>query len=408
MERRNFIKNSAMALAFMPLTTYKSEYLADNINKIPKIQNRIYEKISSPVIIERIELIKCDAGFYVKTYAKDCEIIGIGKGTERIQYTYQMLKLIKPYLLNKDARNVVAFSDEIYLYDRNYKYAGMPFWTCYSIIEISLLDLLGKIAQIPSANFFGDTLRTQVPVYLSSTRRDTTAKEEVDWLTDSIAKCNAKAVKIKIGGRMSNNADAMPGRTEELIPLARKIWGDDFNIFVDSNGSYDIDNSIRIGKWLEDFNIGFFEEPCPWEDFQGTKTINDKLEIMIAGGEQDSSMEKFRWMLANKAIDLVQPDMFYIGGFIRCLKVARMASEYNIDITLHSPKDGPECAYMLQFASVVPNIGSFQEYRADAVVEQTHKTKEIQVVDGSVQVPMGIGLGLGNNDEIFINEVLID
>ena len=36
----------------------------------------------------------------------------------------------------------------------------------------------------------------------------------------------AKTVKYRLGGRMSRNEDAMPGRTEKLITLFRKALGD--------------------------------------------------------------------------------------------------------------------------------------------------------------------------------------
>ena len=50
---------------------------------------------------------------------------------------------------------------------------------------------------------------------------------------------------------MSRNADAMPGRTEKLIPLVRKSFGDEMVIHADSNSSYDPPKAIEVGRMLE-------------------------------------------------------------------------------------------------------------------------------------------------------------
>ncbi|KST63892.1 hypothetical protein BC008_16455 [Mastigocoleus testarum BC008] len=84
---------------------------------------------------------------------------------------------------------------------------------------------------------------------------------------------------------MSRNADAAPGRTEGLVSLARKTFASDIDIYVDANGSYDATAGIEVGKMLESYNISFFEEPCPFDDFEQTKCVADALSIPIATGE---------------------------------------------------------------------------------------------------------------------------
>ena len=70
---------------------------------------------------------------------------------------------------------------------------------------------------------------------------------------------------LRLGGRMSRNRDSLPGRTEALIPLARKTLGDEMTLYADSNSSYDVTNAIRIGRLLEDNDYAFVEEPCPFD-----------------------------------------------------------------------------------------------------------------------------------------------
>src|SRR5205085_8338561 len=137
----------------------------------------------------------------------------------------------------------------------------------------SLFDLLGKVAKQPVGALLGGVIRQDVPIYLSSLRRDTTPEQEVAWLGKRLEETGAKAVKLKIGGRMSKNADAAPQRTERLVALARKRFGNGVTIYVDANGSYDAPKAIEVGRMLEAHGVAFFEEPCPFEELEETKRV---------------------------------------------------------------------------------------------------------------------------------------
>jgi len=212
------------------------------------------------------------------------------------------------------------------------------------------------------------------------------------------------AVKFKVGGRMSNNADSIPGRTEALIPLVRERLGPDVAIHADSNGSYDPPKAIEVGKLLEKINAVFFEEPCPFDHLEDTRTVADALEIPVAGGEQESSERRFRWMIANDAVQVVQPDLHYYGGFIRAARVARMADYAGMPVTLHLSGEGTGYADMLHFCSFTPNTGPYQEYKRG--VEDSGKWFDppLKLRDGKISVPQGPGLGTSINRQ-FINEL---
>jgi L-alanine-DL-glutamate epimerase-like enolase superfamily enzyme len=202
-------------------------------------------------------------------------------------------------------------------------------------------------------------------------------------------------VKFKIGGRMSRNADAYPGRTEKLMELARKRLGGEMVLYADANGSYDAKKAIEVGRFLEGLKCAFYEEPCPWEEVSETKRVAEALSIPIAVGECDTSLWKFEHMIEAGVLNIVQPDLNYNGGFIRCAKVARMARKRGIPITPHNTQTGAAAVNILAFASAIPNIGPHMEYvwRAPAKKESWY-TPNFEIVDGKVKVPEGPGLGL--------------
>ena len=202
-------------------------------------------------------------------------------------------------------------------------------------------------------------VRERVPFYIASGRRDTTPQQEVEYLQRLIEQTGAKAVKYRVGGRMNRNQDALPGRTEKLIPLTRKVLGDKIAIHADSNSSYDPPKAIEVGRMLEDINAVYFEEPCPFDNLEDTKKVTDALTIPVALGEQEYSHWRFQWTIRHRVADVVQPDLVYYGGLIRSSRVARMADLRDMPTTAHI-SGGFGFVYMLHFCSRTPKIGPWQ------------------------------------------------
>src|SRR5438093_8595117 len=150
-----------------------------------------------------------------------------------------------------------------------------------------------------------------------------------------VADGGAKALTFRLGGRMNRNLDSLPGRTEALIPLVRKTFGDDFTLYADANSSYDVENAIRIGRLMQEHNYAFYEEPVPFDELWETKQVADALAIPIALGEQEFSMRRFQWCIENRAADIIQPDLHYFGGYIRCTKIARMSAAAGMNLVPH-------------------------------------------------------------------------
>jgi L-alanine-DL-glutamate epimerase-like enolase superfamily enzyme len=337
--------------------------------------------------------------YFIRSTSTD-GAVGISVAHERIKHFYPILQqLIIPYFVSKDARDLESLIDGVYTFRSNYKLAGLALWCCVAWVEFSLLDLLGKVSGQPVGELLGGVTRREIPVYLSSLRRDTTPEEEVDWVGKRLEETGVKAVKFKIGGRMSNNADATPQRTERLISLARQTFGDSMEIYADANGSYDATKGIEVGKMLESHNVSFFEEPCPFDDFADIKRVADALSISVAAGEQESSFPRFQWMMQQRVVDILQPDITYNGGFMRTVRVAQAAVAAGIPIAMHNARLGVDPVYMLHFASCMPT--HYQEYNAKPHQLETWFTPTFEVKQGMLQVPQGPGLGISIDPKVL-------
>ncbi len=164
---------------------------------------------------------------------------------------------------------------------------------------------------------------------------------------------------------MSKNADSLPGRTERLIPLVREAFGPSMTLYADSNSSYDAAKAIEIGRLMEQHSYGFYEEPCQFDHLGETKVVADALTIPVAGGEQEFSEYRFRWAIANRAVDIVQPDLHYYGGFIRSMRVARMAHAAGMLCTPHMSGAGLGFLDVAHFVSCIPNPVEFHEFKGE-------------------------------------------
>ncbi len=356
---------------------------------------------AQPVIIESIELLKGRKFHVVRTRSKD-GAVGFSVPNEKVNVLYPVfLKLVAPYFRGKDARDLESLLDGVYVFESNYKMQSLALWCCVAWMEFSILDLLGRMAGKHVSEFFGGRVRERVPIYVASGNRETTPEEEVAILQKRIAETGAKAVKFKVGGRMSRNRDSLPHRSEELIELSRKTLGSDITIQADANGSYDVAHAVEIGRRLEAIDAYLFEEPCPFDHFEETKEVADTLTIPVSGGEQESSEYRFRWMIQKGALQIVQPDLHYYGGFVRSTRVARMAAAAGLPVTTHISSGGTGFADMTNFFSFTPNMGRFQELKSGVKDTGPLFEPEVQVKEGYLNVATAPGLGLKHSEELL-------
>jgi L-alanine-DL-glutamate epimerase-like enolase superfamily enzyme len=352
------------------------------------------ELFQSPVIIESLRLLKRDREYFVHVRSRDgAEGISL-TNPPRADYLDKVLKqLVFPFFIGKDARDLENLLWELYRHQDNYKLLGLALWSPQAWVEFAILDMLGRIAKKPMGALLGDLLRQEVAIYVASGRRDTTPQQEIEHLRKLLEQSGARALKFRVGGRMSKNADASPGRTETLIPLVRKSFGDAIDIHADANSTYDARHAIPVGRLLEEIKAVYFEEPCEFDDLEGAKQVADALTIPVAGGEQEASHYRFRWMIANRGVDIVQPDIQYYGGLIRSIRVARMAELAKIPTTVHI-SGGFGFVYMLHFGSCVRDIGRYQEYKLGTEKYGSWFDPPIRVNRGMMTVPSGPGVGI--------------
>jgi L-alanine-DL-glutamate epimerase-like enolase superfamily enzyme len=349
--------------------------------------------LDRPVVLRSAEMLRVGGRHeFVRVVSED-GVEGVVKANSRMAEVSSLFHLVvKPRLLGQDMRDIERLIRE--LYTREYKFASLPFWTAVGHLELAIWDMMGKSAGVRCVDFMGPVQRTDIPIYISSLRRNTTPEEEVAWLAEEVETTGARGVKIKVGGRMSRNADASPCRSEAVVRAVRQHFGDDLTIYADANGSYDAPGAIDLCLMLTAWGVAMLEEPCPYEDVEMTRQVVERTAIPIAGGEQDNSMERWRWLIENRALDVLQPDFMYNGGMARTLEVQRMAAAAGIGVAPHYPRSGSETVELIHFAAYAPNLHGLQEYRGQGRDLDFAHEPRIAPRNGVVTLPEGPGFGV--------------
>ena len=364
------------------------------------------ELFARPVVIESVELLRWENSYLCRVRSTDgAEGISVAHSDMRRLYPI-FLRNVQPFFLGKDARELDLILEKVYVYALNFRYNGISLGLPLATVEFAILDLLGRVAGRSLGQLIGEIHHPEVAVYVATEWRELPLEETFDRIKRAVAEYDARALKIKVGYLMFMTTDMYAtgpaGKTERLIPLLREHYGPDMALYADANGYYEVDDAIRVGKLLQENKYAYFEEPVRYDDFEAIKRVADALAIPVANGEQDQSFVNFRWLIANDGIEVVQPDSYYFGGLIRCVKVGRMAAAFGKSIVPHMSGGGLGFLYNIHLVSVLPNAGAHHEFKGlDTQVRFECKTSPLKVVNGKIKVPTGPGLGVEIDPEFI-------
>lgn len=266
---------------------------------------------------------------------------------------------IAPWVIGKSVENL----DELItiVEEKEHKFPGS--YRCRAIagLDTSIWDLYGKYLNKPVVELLGGTtgfLRT----YASSMKRDITPKAEAERFLKLKDQFGFDAFKWRIGAENGRDQDEWPGRTEEIIKVVSNALGDSCAKLVDGNSGFSSGKAIEVGKLLQDFGISHFEEPCRYWELEETKKVTDALELDVTGGEQDWDFIVWQKMIDINAVDILQPDVMYMGGINRTLRLAKMAEKAKKTITPHSANLSLVTICTMHLLKAINNPGKYLEF----------------------------------------------
>jgi L-alanine-DL-glutamate epimerase-like enolase superfamily enzyme len=302
---------------------------------------------------------------------------------------------VAPHALGTDAVDIEALVTTIP--EREHKFPGSHLIRALGGLDTALWDLRGRVEGTSVCELLGGSPRP-IPVYASSMRRDIAPAEEAQRLARLQQTHGYGAFKFRIGREVGHDEDEWPGRTEDIVPRVREALGDEATLLVDANSCYTPARAIEVGKFLEQHGVVHFEEPCPYWELEWTAEVTDALDLDVTGGEQDCLLSQWRRIIDMRVVDVVQPDICYLGGLTRTLKVAEMAAEAGLPCTPHSANLSLVTVFTLHLMGAIPGAGPYVEFSIEPDAYYPWQaglfTPALEVRDGGVAVPEGPGWGV--------------
>ena len=299
---------------------------------------------------------------------------------------------IAPHVLGADSDAIEAIAERGI--EANYKFPGSYICRALAGVDTALWDLRGKRQGKCVRDLLGSG-KAAVAAYGSSMRRDIQPQDEGERLSKLRDAKGFGAFKVRVGKVCGHDQDQWPGRTEALIPTVRKALGDDIRLLADGNSCFGPARAIEVGRLMEQYGFSHFEEPCPYWELEWTAQVAAALDMDVAGGEQDTDLAQWARMVRMRAVDIVQPDICYVGGLTRALRVAALGAQAGLTCVPHSANLSLVSVFTVHMLAAIANAAPHMEFS----VEPNEWLRELyspflEVKDGQVKVPDGPGWGV--------------
>lgn len=252
---------------------------------------------------------------YIET---DEGITGIGSG-----YRLDNLEAFKNILAGEDPLNI----EKLYQMMTNHMFLKNHVCTI-SAIDIALWDLKAKAAKLPLYKLLGG-VRSRLDCYVAGGYY-APGKTILDLQHEMEAymKENAKAVKMKVGGRT-------PYEDAKRVHAVREVIGEETKLLVDANCGWRINEALEFAKMTENDRLFWFEEPLAAKDFEGFKTLAAHTYTPLAAGESLELLDDEVSLIDTGAIAFTQPDAGLCGGVSLVMKIGHYAEAKHINVAPH-------------------------------------------------------------------------
>jgi L-alanine-DL-glutamate epimerase-like enolase superfamily enzyme len=311
--------------------------------------------------ITSIETFHTEFVCFVRVKAED-GTFGWGQtSTYNADITTEVLhRQIAPWALGADAEGDIATLVRT-IERREHKFPGTYRCRAMAGLDTALWDLQGRKQQKPVAVLLGGK-PGPIRCYASSMKRDITPEQEAERMKRLCGEQGFSAIKFRIGRECGEDVDEWPGRTEAIIPHMARSLGDGIAKLVDANSAFSVKRAIEVGRLLEAHGIQHYEEPVPYWVLEDTRDVAAALDIDVSGGEQDCDLNVWKRMIELRAVDIVQPDVMYMGGIARILEVARLAAAAGLPVTPHAANLSLVTMATMHLLAAISNAGKYLEF----------------------------------------------
>ena len=256
-------------------------------------------------------------------------------------------KVLQPMLIGEDPLLIEGLWQKMFARTRQYGRRGIVM-NAISGIDIALWDIAGKVANLPLYRLLGGC-RDRVEAYASggfyqegqvgrrSRRRGRGLPRP--RLQGHEDEDRAQSLDPDPSAPTGRPCRALRGRPEEdiaRVAAVRRALGPQAKLMVDVNCAWSPAFAIEMGRALEPYKLYWIEEPVATDDIDGSARVADALATPIAGYETEIGLYGFRELITRGAVDIVQPDIAWAGGFSECRRIAALAQAHHLMVAPHA------------------------------------------------------------------------
>ena len=165
---------------------------------------------------------------------------------------------------------------------------------------------------------------------------------------------------------------------------------------VDGSHRYTVETAERMGPFLAEQGVFWFEEPFPPEDLDSYVSLRPRLSIPLAAGENEFGVQGFRELFRAQALDIAQPDASRTGGISECMRIAEMAAEYGVRVAPHTWSDAVSVVANAHFIAAVNGISVEVDQTGNPFIDEL-LSEPLDIKDGLLSLSEQPGLGIELN-----------
>src|SRR5436305_8531706 len=337
----------------------------------------------------------------------DERVTGIGEAGVGGGITRDVIeKPLQPMLIGEDPLLIEGLWQKMFARTRQYGRRGIVM-NAISGIDIALWDIAGKIAKLPLYRLLGGC-RDRVEAYASGGfYQEGKSADDLAGEAEGYRARGFKGMKMKVGRNPSTQThlrqlignaefcEVDPAEDIARVAAVRKALGPHAKLMVDVNCAWSPAFAIEMGRAMEPYNLFWIEEPVATDDIDGSAAVAAALATAIAGYETEVGLYGFRQLIDRGAVDIVQLDLAWSGGFSEGRRIAAYAQAHHKMVAPHAFAGAVLLVASLHFAAAIPN-GLVPEWdqNPNAIREELLKEPLRLESDGTVKVPERPGLGI--------------
>ena len=230
---------------------------------------------------------------------------------------------LAPALRGMDVVHTEAIHSKVWRKLNSRPYTGV-ISNALSAIDIALWDIRGKKDGRSVHELLGG-FRSSVPTYATFGYPFFDETQLAEYGQKFVADGH-RMLKMVVGGE--------PTRTWKddvrRVRAAREAVGPDIELMIDSNCWFDPYEARLLAHGIEDCNIKWFEEPIQQNDARALADFRKNTSVPVAAGQMEGHRWRYRELIVHQAVDVIQPNVLYNGGYTESLKVAHMAQAFNL------------------------------------------------------------------------------